>query len=126
MDTLTEQNRAVVMRFAQLLYTQRDPASAFAQCVAANYIQHNPALADGREAAVAFLTPLYTAAGATFEVQRILVDRNLAALHIRAHPVGRPVLAVADFYRLDGGLIVEHWDAIQPVPERSANDHPMF
>jgi predicted SnoaL-like aldol condensation-catalyzing enzyme len=32
----------------------------------------------------------------------------------------------ADFFRLDSGKIVEHWDVMQPFPESSVNDHPMF
>ena len=122
----TERNRDVIAAFAQLMYVERDPRTAFERYVAPDYTQHNPGLPDGAAPAVAFLTPLYTAEGSTFEVQRVLVDGDLAAIHVRAHPAGRPVLAVVDLYRLEDGLIVEHWDAIQPVPEQSANDHPMF
>ena len=125
-DQLTAANTEVIAQFARLMYAERDPAAAFEQFVSPDYVQHNPMLPDGREAAVAFLVPLYTAPGSTFEIQRVLVDGDLAAVHLRAHPAGRPVLAVADFYLLADGLIVEHWDAIQPFPEASANDHPMF
>lgn len=125
-DELTATNREVIRQFAHLMYELRDPATAFEKFVSPDYIQHNPSLPDGREPAVAFLGPLYSAADSRFEVQRVLVDGDLAAVHLRAHPAGRPVLAVADFYRLADGLIVEHWDAIQPVPSDAANDHPMF
>jgi predicted SnoaL-like aldol condensation-catalyzing enzyme len=37
-----------------------------------------------------------------------------------------PGTAAADFFRLEDGKIVEHWDVLQPFPETSANDHPMF
>jgi hypothetical protein len=35
---------------------------------------------------------------------------------------GRPA---ADFFRLEDGKIVEHWDVLQPIPEWSANDNGM-
>jgi predicted SnoaL-like aldol condensation-catalyzing enzyme len=34
-------------------------------------------------------------------------------------------MAVADFWRIAGGKIVEHWD-VQEVPEKSANHNTMF
>ncbi len=122
----TEANRGVMAEFAKLMYDERNPAAAFEKFVSPAYIQHNPMLPDGPEPAVAFLGPMYSAPGARFDVQRILVDGDLAAVHLRAQPPGRGTLAIADFYRLADGLIVEHWDAIQPVPDTAANDHPMF
>ena len=46
-------------------------------------------------------------------------------VHARPEPSSRGA-SVVDMYRLAKGKIVEHWDVIQPVPERSANEHPMF
>lgn len=123
---LTASNRAVMADFAHIMYEERDPAKAFGLYVSPGYVQHNPMLPDGPEAAVTFLGPMYRNPESTFEIQRMLVDGDLAAVHLRAHPAGRPVLAIADIYRLADGLIVEHWDAIQPLPQDSANDHPMF
>jgi predicted SnoaL-like aldol condensation-catalyzing enzyme len=31
-----------------------------------------------------------------------------------------------DVFRVGDGKIIEHWDAVQPVPEASANDNIMF
>lgn len=109
-----------------MFYTERTVPEAFLAHVAEDYIQHNPRFSDGRAAAIEGLTDMFSAPGSVFEIQRILVDGDLAAIHLRAHPAGRPPLAVADFYRLENGKIVEHWDAIQPIPETSNNPHPMF
>jgi predicted SnoaL-like aldol condensation-catalyzing enzyme len=125
-DSETDTNRGVITEFARLMYVERDPGAALARYASTEYTQHNAMLPDGRDAAASFLTTLYSDPNSLFEVQRILVDGPLAALHVRAHPAGRPLLAVADFYRLADGLIVEHWDVIQEVPSSSANAHPMF
>jgi len=36
------------------------------------------------------------------------------------------VSAVVDIFRVQGDRIVEHWDVIQQVPEKAANDNTMF
>jgi predicted SnoaL-like aldol condensation-catalyzing enzyme len=60
-------------------------------------------------------------------VQPILVDGGLALIHIKASFPGRPLAAVADIYRLEGGKVVEHWDVLQPMPDGPPqNAHPMF
>jgi predicted SnoaL-like aldol condensation-catalyzing enzyme len=119
-------NRELMADFARIFYTERDPRTAFARYVSADYVQHNPGLRDGPDAAVEGLEPKFRADGARFEVQRILVDGDLAVVHVKASRPGAPDTAVADFYRIADGRVVEHWDVLQPVPATAANDHPMF
>ena len=120
-------NRAIVTDFARLFYTERDVPRAFETYVAQDYIQHNPGVADGRDAAVAALAPMFIEPGREFRIKQILVDGDMAVIHVHAIPApGERGASVFDMYRLADGKIVEHWDAIQPVPETSANAHPMF
>jgi len=123
-----DDNRAIVTHFADLFYRQKKVEKAFLTYVAPNYIQHNPGIADGREAAMAALEPLFARADHSFAVERILVDGEFAAIHVRVTSPTPPGLgaAVVDLYRLADGKIVEHWDVIQLVPEKSANPHPML
>jgi predicted SnoaL-like aldol condensation-catalyzing enzyme len=124
----TERNRAVVADFARLFYAEKDVKTAFERHVVPDYIQHNPGIADGRDAAIAALAPMFGNPGARFEVKRILVDSDHAAIHLfgQGDPKTRGA-AVADIYRLEDGKIVEHWDVLQPIPEEpAANPHPMF
>lgn len=120
-------NRDIVQDFARLFYQKGSVREAFEQYVHPDYIQHNPGVPDGRENAIELLTPMWQRPDFTTEVLRILVDGDFAALHIRAdNGPGKPKAAVVDLYRLQNGLIVEHWDVIQVVPDESANPHPMF
>jgi predicted SnoaL-like aldol condensation-catalyzing enzyme len=45
--------------------------------------------------------------------------------HVRFAP-GTLGNAVVDIFRIEDGLVVEHWDVVQAVPETSANDNTMF
>lgn len=121
-------NRAIVRDFARLFYTQKNVERAFRAYVAPNYIQHNPGIADGREAAVRALRPLFSPRSRQrFKIRHVLVDRDVAAIHVLAIDDRNGArTAVVDLYRLSKGHIVEHWDVLQPVPAHSKNAHPMF
>jgi predicted SnoaL-like aldol condensation-catalyzing enzyme len=123
---MTNDNRVAFERFVDLFYTQKRVAEAFAGLVSADYRQHNPTIPDGPAAAVEMLTPKFGSPDAVFEVQRVLVDGDLAMVHVKASRPGAPDAAVADIYRFEDGRIVEHWDVLQPVPSAAVHDHPMF
>ena len=123
----TEANRALITAFAEQFYARRDVRGAFMTYVAPDYIQHNPGIADGRDAAIAALEPMFSGKNARFEVKRIIVDGDLAVIHLHGRAaLDNPGGAVADIYRIKGGWIVEHWDVMQPMPAHSKNSHPMF
>jgi predicted SnoaL-like aldol condensation-catalyzing enzyme len=52
-------------------------------------------------------------------------DHVIVHLHVVRWP-GDPGLAVVDIFRLEGGMIVEHWDVIQDVPADPINPNGMF
>ena len=120
-------NRAPFEHFCDLFYTQKRVSAAFDFLVHEHYQQHNPNMPDGPAAAVEMLTPKFDGSPDNlFEIQRILVDGDLAMVHVKASGPGRPDAAVADIYRFDAGRIVEHWDVLQPMPEDPVSTHPMF
>jgi predicted SnoaL-like aldol condensation-catalyzing enzyme len=118
--------RAFFDGFVELMYGRRDVRAAFDTYVALDYVQHNPGLPDGRDAARDALAEKFGDPAFSIDVVRTLVDGDLCALHLRPARHGRPAAAVVDIYRAEGDKIVEHWDVIQPWPSTAANDHPMF
>jgi predicted SnoaL-like aldol condensation-catalyzing enzyme len=63
----------------------------------------------------------------SYDIKRTAAEDDLVALHslLKTSPEDRGS-AVVDFFRLEDGKVVEHWDVLQPIPESAANDHPMF
>lgn len=124
---IIEQNRQIIEAFVEVFYKQKNVRKAFEDFVSEQYIQHNPTIVDGREAAIEMLEPKFSNPDANFDIKRILVDGDLAAIHLNgklsANTLG---VAVVDIYRLLDGKIVEHWDIVQPVPTEKKNPRSMF
>jgi predicted SnoaL-like aldol condensation-catalyzing enzyme len=122
----TDGRRAFFDGFIDLMYRRLDVRTAFDTYVALDYIQHNPGLPDGRDAARDALAVKFADPAFSIEVVRLLVDGDVCVLHLRAGRDGQPVAAVVDIYRAEGDRIVEHWDVLQPMPDNPVHDHPLF
>lgn len=121
--------KQVVTRFMDEFYMKKQVRKAFETWVDPGYIQHNPMASTGRAAAIAFLEPFVAGnPGVHYEIKRIIADGNLVAVHSRGWFGGADDrgVAVVDILRVHGCRVMEHWDVVQPVPEKSANTNTMF
>ena len=126
--TLSVAGDAVLLaNFADALLIQRRPRYAFETYAAQDLIQHNPAALDGREAAIKLFSPIIGSPGAHFAISALIADGGYGFIHFRG-TLGGPGqgAAVAELYRIQAGKLVEHWDAFQPISEKSVSAHPMF
>ncbi|MBR0706989.1 nuclear transport factor 2 family protein [Bradyrhizobium liaoningense] len=123
--TAEERNKKIALSFLQEFFGDHDLTAAERYLVP-DYIQHNPRVADGRDALVnAVRDLLANAPKAKLDLQRASAEGDLVWIHHRVK--FEAVSAVVDIFRFNKeGKIVEHWDVIQAVPEKSANPHPMF
>lgn len=79
-----------------------------------DYMQHNPGMADGKEGFLAF-TKTFFAVKPRMEIRKIFAnDNNEVAVFIRCtcQASGR-VNKVVDIYRLEDGMLAEHWDIVE-------------
>jgi predicted SnoaL-like aldol condensation-catalyzing enzyme len=127
-DTCKLTPKEVATKFMTTFYVDKKVREAFETWVVPGYIQHNPLAQNGRDAAIQFLEPYFAKNPAiTYSIKRIIADGKLVAVH--SHGIfmpGSPGNAIVDILRVENCKVVEHWDVIQPVPEKSANNNSMF
>ena len=126
--TDAEKNKQTVLAYFNLAFNDRKPAEAVEKYGGSHYIQHNPQAPDGFEAFIQFVLGFVEQfPQLSLDIKRAVAEGDLVVTHslLKTSPEDRGT-AAADFFRLEDGKIVEHWDVLQPVPESAANDHPMF
>lgn len=124
-----EANRAVVLAFYKEALADKQPLTAFARHMTADFVEHKPDVEAGtREATAAFLDALIKELpDARWEVLRMVAEGDLVFLHARFTPaVGAPPYAIADLFRLRDGRIVEHWDVVAGPPAQALNPNSRF
>jgi len=122
-----EQNKENAIAFYRTAY-EGDPRAAVKQYVGSEYIQHNPDVSDGTQGFIEYferMQNLYP--GKSISFVRCIAEGDLVALHTHQIWPGNDQYITMDFFRFDqNGKICEHWDAIQQIPERSANPNKMY
>jgi len=127
MTTQQENNKQNAINFYQMAYLG-DPSKAVELYVGDQYIQHNPLVGDGTQPFIDYFERMNREyPNKSIRFLRAIGEGNLVALHThQTWPDGDQYVTM-DFFRFDdNGKIVEHWDAIQTVPDEIAHNNTMF
>jgi predicted SnoaL-like aldol condensation-catalyzing enzyme len=109
-DDRPQRNRALVLEAMTSLF-QRHDASAVERLYAPGYIQHNPGIAQGRDALRSLVADL--SQDVYYEPGLVVAEGDLVAIHGRIRGWADTPQVVVDLFRIEGGRLTEHWDVLQ-------------
>lgn len=125
-----EGNKQVVVDYYRTAFNG-NPEKAVADHFGPRYIQHNPEAQDGPEAFIGFVRWLRSQyPNLQLDIKRVIAEGDMVVTHshldLEPGNPDNPGRALADFFRVKNGKVVEHWDVIQEIPATSANNNGMF
>ncbi|WP_433455458.1 nuclear transport factor 2 family protein [Streptomyces sp. CA-142005] len=126
MSTIEDRNKAIVREAFDTLFNKRDYAAA-ERFWSPGYIQRSAHIAPGREGLFDLVRSL--PAELRHECELVMADGDMVMVRGRFSGHGQPApWIVADFLRLEDGVLVEHWDVIEEeaTREQSLSGLPMY
>ncbi|WP_442892133.1 nuclear transport factor 2 family protein [Acinetobacter sp. 99] len=126
--SLAEQNKKIVTDFYEGVFLKHQVKQYADRYIGDQYIQHNPNVPDGKAPFVNFFSQKFSInPQAKNVIKKAIAEGDLVVLHVHStendSDRGR---AIIDIFRVENGKIVEHWDVIQNIPEKSQNANSMF
>ena len=124
----TEANKARVAEFAQAVLIEGDFGRITDFIVGGDaYAQHNPLFGDGLAAlGAAFEALAQQGNGIRYTTVHQVLGAGDFVLMMAEGTFGTTPTAYYDLFRLEDGMIVEHWDVIAEIPAEMAHDNGKF
>jgi predicted SnoaL-like aldol condensation-catalyzing enzyme len=127
-EPVHEKNKQLVRAFYELAFNQHKPTEAAKKYIGEKYVQHNPHVPNGAEAFYGYFEGYFKEHPKSHVIfSHVIADGDLVVLHLNSKIDEKDRgQAIVDIFRVENGKIVEHWDVIQAVPEKTASGNTMF
>ncbi len=122
-DARPHTNKALVRQAMTSLFQRRD-ATAVERYYAPHYIQHNPNIPQGRDALQALVAAL--SPDVYYEPGLMIAEGDLVAIHGRIRGWSSTPQVVVDIFRIESGMLAEHWDVLQDESASTVAASAMF
>lgn len=129
------ETREIARDFMHLQYDEKDLKGAKAKYYTADFIQHNPEIANGVRGDQSFIDARRQRDPSHYlpidqwinKIDHVMVDGKLFAIHHRLYTSPQDKGRVfMDIWRVENGKMVEHWDVIQAIPDEAKNGNSMW
>jgi len=121
-----QKNKALVLEALEAAFNKRD-ITAYERYWSPDYIQHSANIEKGREGLIKIMTS--TPPDMRYEPGLIVAEGDYVMVHGRYSNIGLPKnLVIVDIFRIENGILAEHWDVIQDEASQSESKSglPMF
>lgn len=126
--SIPEKNKKIVIDFYQGVFQKHQVKTYADKYIGDTYIQHNPYVENGKAPFINYFTEYFKKnPSAKNSIKRVIAEGDLVMLHVHSTQNSKDRgQAIVDIFRIKNDKIVEHWDVIQNIPEKSANSNSMF
>jgi len=104
-------NKEIVLKFYEEVFNAWD-LSKLDSYMRDDYIQHSRGLPDGKAGFIGFATEFFKK-GPRMDICKIAEDGDMVFVYFKCSFRDQGAAKVCDIYRLQDGMLAEHWDVCQ-------------